>query len=145
MSRRLTRECLEPAALPRGFVGSDVAFGWRLVEVTARFHPFMQPADDLDHAFLGDAIVENVNRLPDLCAFRTARISDVKATDTRTKVRSLSCQRPVGLSRDLPHGSRENGSVPLLAFDAPTLGTGGKDVGKIDLRGASEAKPRHAA
>ena len=68
---------------PRGFAGSDVAFGWQFVEVTARFHPFVQHSDDLDHTFLGDAIVENVNRSPDLRAFtRTACISDVEAADT---------------------------------------------------------------
>jgi hypothetical protein len=32
----------------------------------------MQHADDLDHTFLGNAIVENVNLPADLCAFRTA-------------------------------------------------------------------------
>ena len=57
---------------------------WQFVEVTARFHPFVQHANDLDHTFLGDAIVENVNRSPDPCVFfsRTACISDVEAADT---------------------------------------------------------------
>ena len=76
-------ECPDAATLPRGFAGSDVAFGWRFVKVTARFHPFVQHANDLDHPLLGDAIVENVNRSPDRCVFsRTARISEVEAADT---------------------------------------------------------------
>jgi hypothetical protein len=63
--------------------GSDVVFAWQFVEVTARFHPFVQDADDLDHPFLGDAIVENVNRSPDLRAVsRKACMSDVEAADT---------------------------------------------------------------
>jgi hypothetical protein len=64
-------------------VGSDVASRRRFVEVTARVHPFVQDLDDLDHTFLGDTIVENMNRSPDPCVFsRTARISDVEAADT---------------------------------------------------------------
>ena len=130
----------------RRVAGSDVAFGWQFVEVTARVHPFVQHADDLDHAFLGDAIVENVNRSPDLRAFsRTACISDVEAADTGTKVRSLLGERPFGLSRDLAHRGDENSGVPLPAVGAPPLGACRKDVGKIDLRWASEPKPRHAA
>ncbi|HUE85814.1 MAG TPA: hypothetical protein VMO26_07015 [Vicinamibacterales bacterium] len=139
------RTAPEAAALPPGFADSDVAFGCQFVEVTTRFHPFVQHADDLDHAFPGDAIVENVNRSPNLYAFsRTACVSDVEAADTRTKVRSLPCEQPVGLSRDLPHRGGENSGVPLPTLGAPTLGTCRKDVGKIDLRGASEAKPRHS-
>jgi hypothetical protein len=114
--------------------------------VTARFHPFVQNADDLDHTFLGDAIVENVNRSPDLCALsRTACMSDVEAADTRTKVRSILGERPVGLSRDLTHRGGENVCVTLSALGAPPLNAHGKDIGKIDLRGASETKPRHPA
>jgi hypothetical protein len=76
---------------------ADVAFGWQFVEVTARFHPFVQHADDLDHAFLGDAIVENVNRSPDLRAFtKMACVSDMEAADTGTKVRSLLGERTSG-------------------------------------------------
>ena len=65
--------------------------------MTARVHLFVQHADDLDHTFLGDAIVENVNRSPDLCAFsRTACISDVEAAEIGTKVRSLLVSGPSG-------------------------------------------------
>ena len=106
---------------------------------------FVQHADDLDHTFLGDTIVQNVNQSPDLCAFsRTACISNVEAADTGTKVRSLHAERAVGLSRDLPHRGGENSGVPLPAIGAPPLGIDGTDIGKIDLRGTSEAKPRHS-
>jgi hypothetical protein len=126
--------------------GSDVAFRWRFVEVTARFHPFVQHPDDLDHTSLGDAIVENVNRSPDLCACsRTACISDVETADTGTKVGSLPGEWPIGLSRDLSHGGDENGCVPLPALGAPPLGARRKDISQIDQRWASEPKPRHAA
>jgi hypothetical protein len=131
---------------PVGFAGSDIAFGRQFVEVTTRVHPFVQQADDLDHAFLGDAIVENVNRSPDLRAFRrTGCVSHVEAADTGTKVRPLFGERSVGLSRHLAHRFHENSGVPLPAFGAPSLGACRKDIGKIDLRWASEAKPRHAA
>ena len=53
--------------------------------------------------------------------------------------RSFPCERPVGLCRNLSHRSGENGCVPLPALAAPSLRTDGKDVGEIDLRGASEA------
>jgi hypothetical protein len=127
------------------FAGSGVAFERQFVQVTAWFHPFVQHADDLDHTFLGDAIEENVNRFPDRCAFsRTACRSDVEAADTGTKVRSLSCERLVGLSRDLAHCSDENGGIPLPAFGAPSLSACRKDIDEIDLRRAGEAKPRHS-
>lgn len=114
--------------------------------MTTRVHPFVQHADDLDHAFLGDAIVQNMNRSPDLCAFGgTACISDVEAANTGTKVRSLLAERAVRFSRDLSHRGGENSGVPLLALSTPTLGASRKDVGKIDLRWPSEPKPRHAA
>lgn len=72
-----------PTARRSWFANSHVGFGWQFVEVTARFHPFVQHANDLDHPLLGDAIVENVNRSPDPCVFiRTARISDVEAANT---------------------------------------------------------------
>jgi hypothetical protein len=136
----------EAPALPPGFAGSDIALGGWFGEVTTRVHPFVQHADNLDHTFLGDAIVENMNRSPDLCSVsRTARISDVEAADTGTKVRSLLGERPVGLSRDLSHCGGENGCVPLPALGAPPLGARRKDVDKIDLRWTSEPKPRHAA
>jgi hypothetical protein len=137
------RKCPHAAALP---LGSDIAFGWRFVELTTRVHPFVQHADGLDHIFLGDAIVENVNRSPDLCACSgTACRPDVETADTGTKVGSLPSQWPLGLSRDLSHGGDENGCVPLPAFAAPPLSTCRRDVGKIDLRWASESKPYHAA
>ena len=65
-----------------GSARSDVAFGWQFVEVTTRFHPFMQHADDLDHAFLGDAIVENVHRSSHVCFSRTSCVPDMEAADT---------------------------------------------------------------
>jgi hypothetical protein len=68
----------------------------------------------------------------------------VEAADTRTKVRSLPCERPVGLSRDLSHRGGENSGVPLPSLGAPTFAACRKDVGKIDLRWASETKPRHS-
>jgi len=67
----------------------------------------------------------------------------VEAADTGTKVRSLPCERPVGLSRDLSHRGCENGSVPPLAFGAPSLSARRRDIGQINLCGASKAKPRH--
>ena len=67
----------------QGLARSDVAFGWHFVDVTARVHPFVPNADDLDHTFLGDTVVENMNRSPDLRSVsRTARISDVDAAST---------------------------------------------------------------
>jgi hypothetical protein len=128
------------------FAGSDVALAGRFLDVTARVHLFVQHADDLDHTFLGDAIVENVNGSPDLCAFSgTACISDVEAADTGTKVRSRLGERPGGLSRHLAHRVSENNGVPLLALGAPTLGACRKDSGKIELRWPSEPKGRHSA
>jgi hypothetical protein len=95
---------------------------------------------------LADAVVENMNRPPDFRSVSwTARVSDVEAADTGTKVRSLLAERAVGLGRDLSHRGGENSGVPLLAVGSPTIGAGRKDVGKIDLRWASEPKPRHAA
>jgi hypothetical protein len=44
----------------------------------------------------------------------------------------------------VPHSRWGAGCVPLPALGAPPLGTDSKDVGEIDLRGASEAKPRHS-
>ena len=68
-------------ARSRAFFGK--AFGWQFVEVTAWVHPFVQHADDLDHALLCDAIVKNMNRSPDLrSGSRTPRISDMEASDT---------------------------------------------------------------
>jgi hypothetical protein len=128
-----------------GLAGSDVAFGWRFVEVAARVHFFMQHPDDLDYPFVGDAIVENMNRSPHLRRVsRTARISDVEAPDTWTKFGSLLRKRAFWLRRDLPHRGGENSGVPLPTLGAPPLGTCRKDAGEIDLRWASEPKPRHA-
>jgi len=111
--------------------------------VAARVHPFVQHPDDLDRTFLGDAIVENMNRSPDLRSVsRTARLSDVAAAATATKVRSLLCQRPVRLGRDLSHRIGNDSRVPLPAVGAPTLGACRKDIGQINLCGASEPKPR---
>jgi hypothetical protein len=45
----------------------------------------------------------------------------------------------------VPHRIGKDSCVPLPTIGAPTLGACGKDVGKIDLRGASEPKPHHAA
>jgi hypothetical protein len=104
-----------------------------LVKVTARVHPFVQHADDLDHAFLSDAIVENMNWSPDLCAFRTAGISDVEAADTTgTKFGSLPRERPLGLIRDLSHRRSENSGVPLPTLGTPAFSTCRKDIGQID-------------
>jgi hypothetical protein len=50
----------------------------------------------------------------------------------------------LGLVDDLPHRIGENSRVSLLAVSAPTLGAGCKDAPKIELRWASEPKPRHA-
>jgi hypothetical protein len=125
--------------------GSAVAFGWRLVKVTDRVHPFVQHTDDLDHAFLGSAIVENVNWSPDLCAFRTVGMSEVKAADTTgTKFRALPCEQPFGLIRDLSHCGGENSGVPLPTAGTPAFGTCRKDIGQIDQCWTSEPKPRHA-
>jgi hypothetical protein len=113
--------------------------------VTARVHPFVQHADDLDHTFLGNAIVENMNWSPDPCAFGAAGISDVEAADPAgTKFGSLPRERPSRLIRDLSHCGCENSGVLLPTLGAPTLGARGKDVGEIDLRRAGEPKPRHA-
>jgi hypothetical protein len=126
--------------------GSDVVFAWQFVEVTGRFHPFVQHANDLDHPRLDDAIVENVNRSPDLCAFRTASISDVEAADaTGTKFRSLPREWPFGLIHDLSHCGGKNSGVPLPTVGTPAFGTCRKDIGQIDQRWTSEPKPRHAA
>jgi hypothetical protein len=113
--------------------------------VTARFHPFVQHPDDLDHAFLDDAIVENVNRSPDAGGFsRASSIPNVETANTWTKFRSRLGKQPFGLSRNLAHRSDEEGGVSLPAFCAPPLGACRKNVGKIDLRWAGEPKPRHA-
>jgi hypothetical protein len=39
------------------FAGSDVVFGRQFVEVTARFHPFVEDADDLDHPVTGAGLL----------------------------------------------------------------------------------------
>jgi hypothetical protein len=125
---------------------SDVVSGWRLVEVTARVHLFVQHPDDLDRALPSDAIVKNINRSPDLRSVnRTARISDVEAADTWTEFRSLLRERAYWLVRNLPHSVGKNSRVPLSAVGAPTLGACRKDIGQINLCGVSEPKPRHAA
>lgn len=120
----------------------NVASARQFVEVTARIHPFMQHADDLDYAFLGDAIVENVNRSPDHpCAFcRASSIPNVEAANTWMKFRSGLGKQPFGLNRHLAHRGDEEGSISLPAFCAPPLGACRKDVGQIDLCGAREAK-----
>ena len=105
--------------------------------MTARVHPFVQDADDLDHAVPSDAIGENVNRPSDLSSSsRTSCVPDMEASDIRTEFRSLPCEWPFGLSRNLAHRSHENGCVPLSALDAPPLGARRKDVGQIYLCGA---------
>jgi hypothetical protein len=70
---------------------------------------------------------------------------DMEAPDTRAELWPLPGERPVRLARDLPHGSGENGGVALPAVNAPSLGTGGKEMGEIRLRRASEAESRHPA
>jgi hypothetical protein len=45
----------------------------------------------------------------------------------------------------MSHRRNEKSGVSLPAFSAPPVGAGRKDVGKINLRWASETKPRHAA
>jgi hypothetical protein len=109
-------------------------------------HPFVQDADDLDHAVPRDAIVENVNRPSDLSSSsRTSCVPDMEASYIRTEFRSLPCEWPFGLSRNLAHRSHENACVPLPALDAPPLGVRRKDVGQIYLCGARETKPRHSS
>lgn len=49
--------------------GSAIPFGQEFVEVTARLHSFVQDTNDLDDTFLGNAIVENVNRPSHLRGF----------------------------------------------------------------------------
>ena len=113
--------------------------------VTARFHPFVPHSDDRDHAFLGDATVENVKGLLTRAAsvepraYRTWKLR----IPGRSSARAL-ISNPSGLSRNLAHRSDEEGGVSLPAFCAPPLGACRKDVGKIDLRWAGEAEPRHA-
>jgi hypothetical protein len=119
--------------------GSDIAFSWQSVEMTARVHPFVQHTDDLDHAVSSDAIVENVNRSADFRgSSRTSCVPSMETAEVRTKFWSLPCERPFGLSRDLSHRGGKNGGVPLPALDAPPLGGACRqDVGQIDLRGTS--------
>lgn len=113
--------------------------------MTARVHLLVQHADDLDHTVLGDAIVQNMNRPPDLRSVsRTGRMSEVEAADSGSEFRSLLRQRAFWIVRDLSHRGGENRGVPLLALGTPTLAACRKDVGKIDLRWAGEPKPRHA-
>lgn len=52
---------------------------------------------------------------------------------------------PPGSSATCRIASAGNSRVPLPALGAPTVGACRKDVGEIDLRGASEPKPRHPA
>jgi hypothetical protein len=118
----------------------------QLVEVTARLHALVQNAKDLDDALPIDAVVENMDWVPDAGDFSgRSGMPDMEAADTRAKLEPLPRKRPLRLSRDLPHGSGENGGVPLPGAGAPALGTDGKDTGEIDLRWASEAEPRHPA
>jgi hypothetical protein len=65
------------------FAGSDVAFSPQFVEMSAWVHPFVQHADDLDHAVPGKAIVKDVDGPSNLRSHRsTTCVSDMEAAKT---------------------------------------------------------------
>jgi hypothetical protein len=114
--------------------------------VSARFHPFVQDADDLDDAGLDTAVVDNMHGVPDgVRAAFLLEIAQVKAPDTRQELLTTLRYWTLGIGRNLSQSRNQLAGVPSPGVIAPALGARREDLVEIRLRRAREPKSRHAS
>jgi len=100
--------------------------------VPARFHPFMENADDLNQSRLDRPIVEHAARMPQM-----------KAANPGQQFLSGLSKRTLRISRDYSHRCSKKHGVAAPSLGPPSLGAGRKNVGEIGLCRPCQTKTRH--
>jgi len=114
------------------------------IEVSTRFHSFVQDANDLDNAGLCHPIVDGVRRLPDgATAAIPTDVLQMKAADAWKEVFPIPSHRTLWIGRNLSHAGDQELGVPPPALIAPPLGARRQDLLEVKLRRTGEAKAGH--
>jgi hypothetical protein len=113
-------------------------------DVPARFHAFVQYADNFDQARPNRPIIKNVHRSAYLRLGNIgARVPQMKAADAAQKVGAIPRRRSFRIARDLKHCDVDECGVAMPAVRPPSFGTCRKDVCEIGLGQPRKSKTRH--
>lgn len=104
------------------------------IEVPAWFHAFMQDTNDLDHASLDGAIIDDMHGMADgTAAAISMRMSQVEAANIRKQIRPIPCHRPFGIRGNLSQGAHPERGVPSPTLIAPPVAARCEDLIEIGL------------
>jgi hypothetical protein len=114
------------------------------VQVSARLHPFVQYADDLDQVRLDRPVVQDMDRPADSSpgVFST-RVPEMKAAEATEDLRSVTREGTLWIGSRLPHRCRQERRVSTPALDAPLLGADRKNARDVRPGGLRQAVARH--
>lgn len=105
-------------------------------------HALVQDADNLNHAGIDGAIVDDVDGPCDTTGPpRPTNVSQMQAADARQEIFPIARQRAFRIRGDVSHGGSEKSGVPYSALVAPPIGAHREDLLEIDLRGPRDTKP----
>ena len=113
-------------------------------QVSARLHPFVQYADDLDQVGLDRPVVQDMDGPADSCAGAFAtRVPEMKAAEATEDLRSVTREGTLWIGGRLPHRCRQERRVSTPALDAPFLGADRKNARDVRPGGLRQAVAGH--
>ena len=115
-------------------------------DIAAWFHPFVQHADNLDHAWPSHTVVENMYRPSHLRQRVTGtRVPEMKAADAACHIGTVPRGGTFRIVRHLEHCDRKKRGVAASALWAPLAGAHGENMRQIGLGEPGQPKSRHGS